>query len=194
MQFLTDRLRNRESQPFFLWSSWIAPHPPFAVCEPYDTMYSPDEVGWPDYTDRPLSDLPETVWSSRARLDGALQDPERMRRIKALYYRKVSHVDDCVGRLLRHLEELGLTDNTIVIFTSDHGEMLGDHGLVQKQVPYEASVWILFIIRWPKVTHASQASDDLVSLLDLFPVLIDALDLPYAGNVVNLASKSLYNS
>ena len=102
MQFLTDRLRNRESQPFFLWSSWIAPHPPFAVCEPYDTMYSPDEVGWPDYTDRPLSDLPETVWSSRARLDGALQDSERMRRIKALYYGKVSHVDDCVGRLLRH--------------------------------------------------------------------------------------------
>ena len=194
MKFLTDHLRNRGSKPFFLWSSWIAPHPPFAACEPYDTMYSPDEVDWPDYTNRPLSDLPETVWSNRARLDGALLDPERMRRIKALYYGKVSHVDDCVGRLLRHLEELGLADDTIVIFTSDHGEMLGDHGLAQKQVPYEASIRIPFIVRWPKVTQSGQTSADLVTLLDLFPTLIDALDLPYAGNIASLAGKSLYHS
>ena len=58
---------------------------------------------------------------------------------------KISHVDACIGRLMQHLDQLGLFENTIVIFTSDHGEMLGEHGLAQKQVPYEASVRIPFI-------------------------------------------------
>ena len=69
-------------------------------------MYPPDYMDLPDYMNRPLSDLPETIWSSRARLDGAHHDPERMRRIKALYYGKVSHVDACIGRLMQHLDQL----------------------------------------------------------------------------------------
>ena len=72
--------------------------------------------------------------------------------------------------------------------------MLGDHGLAQKQVPYEASIRIPFIVRWPKVTQPGQTSADLVTLLDLFPTLIDALNLPYAGNTANLAGKSLYQA
>jgi len=192
IQFLTDHLRYRGSQPFLLWSSWIAPHPPFAACSPYDQMYSPDDIDLPDYMNRPLSDLPETVWSSRARLDGAHHDPDRMRRIKALYYGKVSHVDACIGRLMQHLDQLGLFENTIVIFTSDHGEMLGDHGLAQKQVPYEASIRIPFIIRWPHLTQPGQISHDLVSLLDLFPTLIETMELPYPGDVGDLAGESLY--
>ena len=79
-------------------------------------MYPPDDMDLPDYMNRPLSDLPETIWSSRARLDGAHHDPERMRRIKALYYGKVSQVDACIGRLMQHLDQLGLFENTIVIF------------------------------------------------------------------------------
>ena len=137
--FLQNHLRYRGDTPFFLWSSWIAPHPPFAACEPYASMYSPDDMELPYYAERPLSDLPAPAWPHRGRLDGALHDPERMRRIKALYYGKVSHVDHSLGRVLQELERLGLAENTIVIFSSDHGEMLGDHGLSQKNVPYEPS-------------------------------------------------------
>jgi len=193
IDFLRNHVRYRGSKPFFLWSSWIAPHPPFAPCEPYDSMYPPEEMELPYYADRPISDLPASVWRHRGRLDGAHRDPERMRRIRALYYGKVTHVDYSLGRVLHELDELGLSDNTIVMFASDHGDMLGDHGLSQKNVPYEPSVHIPFIIRWPGLTEPSTVSDDLVSLIDVFPTLIDGLGLEYPeGNEV-LPGVNLYS-
>lgn len=192
VNFLREHAKYRAGKPFFLWSSWIAPHPPFAACHPYDTLYNPDEMPLPENLQRPIADLPYPLWQHRARLDGAREDPERLKRIKALYYGQVTHVDECVGLVLSELERLGLSEDTIVIFASDHGDMLGDHGLSQKNAPYAASARIPMIIRWPGKTHPGTRSQALAALTDIFPTLIQGLnlELPEAEN--NLPGSNLF--
>ncbi|MDP6041258.1 MAG: sulfatase-like hydrolase/transferase [Candidatus Latescibacteria bacterium] len=179
IDFLKEHTRYRNNQPFFLWSSWISPHPPFAPCEPYDDMYDPNDMNLPPFADRPIQTLPPGFYGSRARLDGAHRDPDRIRRLRALYYGLISHVDDSVGRILTELDNLGLTENTIILFVSDHGEMMGEHGMSQKNCPYESSVRIPYLLRWPGKTQAGRTCHDLVSLLDVFPTLIEELGLTY---------------
>jgi len=179
IDFIRQHRKHRPEKPFFLWSSWISPHPPFAPCEPYDTMYDPNEMLPPAYTDRPLDNLPPSLWGHRARLDGAHRDPERIRRIRALYYGLISHVDDSIGRILSELEAQGIADNTIICFFSDHGDMLGDHGLSQKNCPYEPSIHIPMLMRWPNRTETGHVCNDLVSLLDILPTFTTELGLPH---------------
>ncbi len=191
VDFLREHVHHRPGQPFFLWSSWLSPHPPFAPCEPYDSMYEPSDMGLPEYLDRPIEDLPPQSLRQRGRLNGLHRNPDRLRRVRALYYGLVSHVDDAIGRVLAELDSLGIADNTVVLFVSDHGEMLGDHGVGQKFSPYEHSVRIPFLLRWPGKTEPGRVSDDLVSLLDFFPTLIDELDLAYPLGAGPLTGASL---
>ncbi len=183
VEFLREHVRYREDHPFFLWSSCTHPHPPFAPCEPYDSMYDPADMYLPMYTERPLSSLPSMLWGSRGRLDGAHHDPDRIRRIRALYYGLVSHVDDAFGRIMQELKELDLWENTVVLFFSDHGEMLGDHGLSQKNCPYEPSVRIPFLLRWPGQAESGRVCQDLVGMTDVLPTLTEGLGLEYPQEV-----------
>ena len=192
--FLREHTRYRGSRPFFLWSSWIAPHPPFAPCAPYDKAYDPASLPLPVYRDRPLASLPAPAWAERARMDGAQEDEARLRRMKALYYGQISHIDHGVGRILGELDRLGLAENTAVIFTSDHGEMLGDHGLGHKSVPYEPSVHIPLLLRWPGRTAKGRVRNDLVGLTDLFPTILEGLDLQYPGGAPPLHGLSLISA
>ncbi len=191
VEFLREHTHHRTDQPFFLWSSWISPHPPFAPCEPYDSMYDPSKMALPHYPDRPIEDLPPGLIRQRGRLDGSHRDPDRIRRVRALYNGLVSHVDDSVGRILSELDDLGIAENTVVLFVSDHGEMLGDHGIGQKFCPYEHSVRIPFLLRWPGRTEAGRVSDDLVSLLDVYPTILAELDLAYPDTQPSLTGSSL---
>ncbi|MBU7003993.1 MAG: sulfatase-like hydrolase/transferase, partial [Theionarchaea archaeon] len=179
VEFLRNHVKYRKGTPFFLWSSCTSPHPPCAPCEPYDTMYDPGDMDLPVYADRPISDIPSILWSSRGRLDGAHRDQDRMRRIRALYYGLVSHVDDTFGRIIEEVKALDLWDDTVILFISDHGDMLGDHGLSQKNCPYEPSVRVPMILRWPGRTEAGRICDDLVGLTDILPTFVDELDLPH---------------
>jgi arylsulfatase A-like enzyme len=181
VEFIRRHCEHRPEQPFFLWSSWISPHPPFAPCEPYDRLYDPGDMALPIFADRPIHDIPPSLLGHRARLDGAHRDPDRIRRIRALYYGLISHVDAGIGAILDELDAQGIADNTVVLFVSDHGDMLGDHGLSQKNCPYEPSVRIPFILRWPGKTDPGRINEDLVSLLDVFPTCIDALGLLHAN-------------
>jgi len=165
IDFLREHTNHRKDTPFFLWSSWISPHPPFAPCEPYDSIYDPARMSLPPFTDRPIESLPPGLFGQRSRLDGAHRDPDRLRRLRALYYSLVSHIDD--------------------------GEMLGDHGLGQKFSPYEHSVRIPFLLRWPGKTRPGSVSDDLVSLLDFYPTLIEELGLGYPDEVEPLTGGNL---
>jgi arylsulfatase A-like enzyme len=189
--FLEEHRRFRPRRPFFLWSSWIAPHPPFAPSAPFDTMYEPGDMAPPVFTDRPLEQLPKPAWAHRGRLDGAHRDGPRMAKIKSLYYGQISHMDDAVGRVLDTLERLGLSANTLVIFCSDHGEMLGDHGLSQKNTPYEASVRVPLLLRWPERLAGGAVSDELVALTDVLPTCLDAAGAAYDPVLPPLAGDSL---
>ena len=191
VEFLREHARYRPEQPFFLWSSWIAPHPPFAPSEPYDELYDPAAMPLPEYADRPVDDLPSALWPHRARLDGAHRDPDRMRRIRALYYGLVGQVDDGIARIMAALRELGLEEDTVVLFTADHGEMLGDHGLSQKNCPYEPSVRVPLLLRWPGRTGAGAVCEDPVGLTDVLPTLVDELGLDYPAGHGPLPGESL---
>ena len=100
------------------------------------------------------------------------------RTLQAAYYAMIKLVDDQLGRILAALEESGQRDNTVVIFTSDHGEMLGDHGLIQKGCRfYEGLVRVPLIFSWPGVFPAELRSDGLVELLDKTPTLLELAGL-----------------
>ena len=188
---LRDHVRCRAGGPLLLWASWISPHPPFAPCGPYDSLYDPKDVPLPAYPDRPLADLSSSAWTHRARLDAAHRDPDRMRRIRSLYYGLVTHVDHAVGRVLAELDVQGLRDNTIILFVSDHGDMLGDHGLSQKNVPYEPSVRVPMILSWPGRIEPGRVCDDLVGLTDFLPTLVEELPLEYPHSAPDLPGSSL---
>ena len=145
----------------------------------------------PVYADRPLHDLPSALWPHRARLDGAHRDPGRMRRIRALYYGLIGQVDDGIARIMAALRNLQLEQNTVILFTADHGEMLGDHGLSQKNCPYEPSVRVPLLLRWPGRTHAGTTCADPVGLTDVLPTLVAELDLDYPADQGPLSGESL---
>ena len=191
VEFLRQRAAERSGQPFFLWSSWTAPHPPFAPSAPYDRMYDPADLPLPIYADRPLSTIPGPARGHRARLQGAHLDPDRIRRIRALYAGQVTHVDACVGSVLDELDRLGLADDTVVLLVADHGDLLGDHGLSQKNVPYGPSVRIPMLLQWPGKTRGGTVCDDLVGLEDVLPTVVEALDLRYDSAAGPLPGRSL---
>jgi arylsulfatase A-like enzyme len=100
--------------------------------------------------------------------------------IRAQYYGCVTHLDYHIGRILDNLEELGLKENTVVIYLSDHGEYLGDHSIWGKgSCFYDSVVRIPFIVRWPELTEPETVSEQYISLLDFFPTLIDMIDPGY---------------
>ena len=180
-RFLEERQRRRREQPFFLWCSWIQPHLPFAPPEPWDALHDPERQSLPMAAGRPLDSLPSGFWRQRGRMHGAHLDAPRIRRLRALYACLVSQVDAAVGQVLQCLDRLGLAESTVVIFTSDHGEMLGDHGLSRKGCPYEAAVRVPLLLRWPGRSEAGRVCPDLASLTDLLPTLLTELGLPYLG-------------
>ena len=183
IDFLQEHTRCRPNQPFFLWSSWISPHPPFAPCEPYDDMYDPADMDLPNFADRPIETLSPTLYSNRARLDGAHHDPDRMRRLRALYQGLVSHVDDGVGRILAELDALGLSDNTVVLFISDHGEMMGDHGILGKTVMYEESIKVPMVMRVPWLNQDQKNVPGNFSHIHIVPTLLSLMGQPIPENI-----------
>jgi arylsulfatase A-like enzyme len=113
------------------------------------------------------------------------RDPEKIKYMISNYYGLIRELDDWVGKILDKLDELGLAENTLVVFTSDHGEMLGAHGLREKNVFYEESAHIPLILRAPFAIDSGVVVDGYVSLVDLFPTILDYLGMeerPNNGN------------
>lgn len=104
-------------------------------------------------------------------------DPEKIKYMISNYYGLVKEIDDWVGKIIEKLDELGLTENTLVIFTSDHGEMLGAHGLREKNIFYEESAHIPLMIRFPNEIKSDTKVDGYVSTVDLFATIMDYLEI-----------------
>ncbi len=167
---------NGGKRPFFLWSSWIAPHPPFNVPEGYADMYKDADLPLPlksetpiqeFHSSRPCCDIPEG------------KETEYLRRVREVYFSMVSHVDHNIGKILSALEEIGELDNTFILFTTDHGEMLGDHNCFQKMQPYDSCARIPYIIRYPELAEAGSVRHDFADLNDILPTLLDVAGLEY---------------
>ncbi|MBN1807934.1 MAG: sulfatase-like hydrolase/transferase [Planctomycetes bacterium] len=174
-----------EDRPFFLKSSWIAPHPPENVPERLADLYAGAALPGRIPRLEPPDDRSDLVPMARNRFElgeGMLDDPPRLRRHREHYHVSISFVDEQMGRILDCLDELGLASNTLLLFASDHGEMLGDLDCFQKSLPYESACRIPFIMRFPGVIEpGSVDSEHFVDLNDVLPTFLDAAGVNYPG-------------
>ena len=178
---------NNGRQPFFLWTSWIAPHPPFDVTDRFAELYKDADLPNPRVSKTPLAALTQ----ENAML-GDIPDARYLRRMREVYYAAISMVDEQVGRILDALEEIDQLENTLIIFTSDHGEFLGDYGLYQKWNPYACCARVPFIARYPKGFAPGTVVDDFVDLNDILPTVLDIAELEYPGDYP-LPGESLFS-
>ncbi|MDZ7685707.1 MAG: sulfatase-like hydrolase/transferase [Gammaproteobacteria bacterium] len=179
--------QNRE-QPFFLQVSFPDPHHPFTPPGKYWEMYDPAAMPLPPTYD---DDHEHSTWLARAyarrsgNLDGVVQpfgpDEDQLRHALAAQYGMISLIDDCVGDIQTALTELGLADNTIIVFTSDHGDMFGDHHIILKgTMHYAGCVRVPLVINHPSIEPSRQ--DALVSSVDIAQTLLDLAGVEaYAG-------------
>jgi choline-sulfatase len=174
MSFLREHRHRRSDQPWFLWASFSRPHWPRTVPKRHFDRYWPDDVPEPKISDEsgtydhPVVDATAEFTHSRGITD------EQQRRARAAYFACVDYLDEIIGSFLTQLEDAGFLDNTIIVYTSDHGEMGGEHGLWEKATWYEASAHVPLFIQLPSHRSGKQEPrnfDTPVNLLDLYPTL-----------------------
>ncbi len=171
-------LKNYAShRPFFLVASFLKPHEPFFPAYRFYNMFSADKMKIPDTWNKVNlsmvpSEIRETIQND-FHTPELINNPENVKKHTALYYSCLAQMDDNVGQILSALREMGLEEDTIVLYTSDHGEMLGEHGLWQKMVFYEPSVGVPLIVRVPGMTQPGEKSQTPVSLVSVVPTLLD---------------------
>jgi arylsulfatase A-like enzyme len=190
-------------RPFFCWSSFHDPHPPYLVPEPWASMYNPQDMqpgrlmqdehslNPPHFglTQELTPDFSK-VFGSDSWLHGAsshLIDEDQLRKDMACYYGMMSFIDNEIGCILKALDRFGLADNTLVVFSTDHGHFLGQHGLVAKAIHhYEDLIRIPFLVRWPGRVSAGQVSSSLQNLVDLAPTFATVARLPVPGSMTGV--------
>jgi arylsulfatase A-like enzyme len=162
-------LRNvSQEQPWFCWVNWGGPHDPWDAPGAFGRLYAPAAMP-PPLADG-LEDAPEKLRKHAQKHTGGMPD-EAWRAVMAQYYGSISFIDDGIGKILDVLEKRGLLGNTLVVYSSDHGEMMFDHRMLHKELMYEASSKVPLIIRLPG--GESRSVPTPVSLLDLVPTLLD---------------------
>jgi arylsulfatase A-like enzyme len=150
-------INNSGKEPFFCIAGFYAPHAPVNPPNRFVDMYD-------------ASQMPLPTRNSDENFENT--SDEQWREIKAFYYALVSHIDDQIGKILKKLEESGKKNDTIVVFTSDHGEYLGDHGRVQKGGPEDSSSKIPLIISYPEKIKPGEYSQ-IVEGVDIVPTILD---------------------
>ena len=182
-------LRAERPRPFALFVYLWAPHPPLAVPEPYASRFNPKEIELPDNVGTPASGEPP---DRRAGVAGLLAENVSMphwRRVWAAHLGLVNLADDAIGRVLRALDEAGHADDTLTVFTVDHGEHLGQHAMYQKMEMYEQAIRVPLIVHRPGTEP--HRFDIPVSHLDVLPTLLDLCGIDRPGD---LDGTSLYGS
>lgn len=179
-------MRERNGKgPWMMSVNIFQPHHPFFPTEEYLHRVDPAKVPDPAYKEgeldnkTPFQQIDHLGAYGGTALSFTNTSAEEHRKIKAAYYAMIEQVDTAMGNMLQVLDETGQADNTIVIFMSDHGEMLGDHGLYLKgPFFYDCLTRVPLIIRWPNRFKAGLKVDALVELLDLAPTLLEAAGIP----------------
>jgi arylsulfatase A-like enzyme len=175
---------NRD-QPFFLWVNWFDPHHPFDVSPEYSGLYDPDALPAPLTRPDELANKPpiqtEASLRTYAGVDPGFPDytTREIQEMVAAYYGKITQVDDEAGRVLAALDAAGLRDDTLVIFSSDHGDVLGDHRLLLKgPMMYESLVHVPLMMRWPGAIPAGTRKPGMVQWIDLTSTMTEAAGVP----------------
>lgn len=171
-----DTRRTEQSSPFCLVVSYHHPHDPFHVTQRDWDVYADTDIPIPHYPDE-LDQTYSTMdrWANAAhetdRYD--VTDPDSLRRLRHAYYASLTFVDRMIGELIEELAASGELDRTVIIFCSDHGDMLGERGMVQKRSFYEHSVRVPLLVRLPDGSAAGTRNGTPVSLIDVLPTMLD---------------------
>jgi arylsulfatase A-like enzyme len=171
------RDRRDPTVPFFLWASFSKPHPPLDPPEPYASMYQGAPVPEPVCGQWAAGDdtCPAAFARQRQRGSFDLLPPPVIRAAREAYYGLVTQVDYAIGRIFAGLQDVGLLDQTLIVFTSDHGEFLGDHRSGNKVMFHEPSARVPFLLRPPRGwRRPGLVSDALVTHTDVLPTLVGA--------------------
>ena len=200
--FLVDEaikyLSVRQDKPWFVHMSFLAPHPPFVVPEPFNEMYDAEDMPLPvrretlaeeaaqhPYLKYYLYNQRGFSWTRRAksRENPSISELD-LRQIRATYYGMMSEVDAQIGRLINALKEAGSYDDTLVIFTSDHGEFMGDHWMFSKYTHFDQAFYIPLIVRDPTDgANKKRGSivEDFTESIDIMPTILDGIGIDIPG-------------
>lgn len=167
--------RKNEQEPFFLAIGFFRPHTPYIAPKKYFDLYPQETVPLPKQLPNDLDDIPEDALFTKPAHWG-LDERQQKEALRA-YYASISFMDAQLGRVLDALDRLGLAENTIVVFWSDHGYNVGQHGQWMKQSLFETSARVPLIFRVPKM-GGGKKSNRTVELLDIYPTLAELANLP----------------
>lgn len=170
-------LGQKHSKPFFLAVGFFRPHTPYVSPKSYFDLYPKEKITLPHESADDRSTKPRVALSNTPKPDYGMDD-EMRRTAKQAYLASMSFMDAQFGLVLAELRRQGLEKNTIVVFISDHGYNLGEHGLWQKRSLYEDSTKVPLIIRTPGMSSAGRTSPRIAELLDLYPTLADLCGIP----------------
>jgi uncharacterized sulfatase len=206
---LIEEYKNKDEN-FFLWASFLDPHPPYLAPEPWDTMYDPEKITVPHITGGEHAKNPPHFkmtqqenpdFSRYEEKDGNwmhgfhshLHDRKELAKDIAVYYGMISLMDKYIGKILDRLDELGLAENTLVVFTCDHGHFYGHHGLTAKGAfHYEDMIKVPFIVRFPGKVPGAKMSGSLQSLVDLAPTFLDVCGIEIPRTMTGISQKNVW--
>ena len=201
----------KSGTPFFVWASFFDPHPPYLVPEPWASMYNPEDMIIPDVPADDLDDMPyhyrmtqqDTLknWHRIYDEDGFgihglhshLVSKERKAQDMAFYFGMISMMDKYIGLIIDNLEKAGQLENTLIVFTTDHGHHIGTHNLIAKGgFAFEEDLRIPFIVTWKGHYPENRRSDALVSLVDLMPTFLSVAGRPLPMNLAGIDATPLF--
>ncbi|MBT3273170.1 MAG: sulfatase-like hydrolase/transferase, partial [Spirochaetales bacterium] len=169
--------------PLFLHIGFLGPHDLYDTPRRYIDMYDDDSIPMPNVTEEERAGMPDELWAENRRLATSFNNdtvihperatPERVRRMRKHYYSNVTVIDEQVGAIVESLEEKGLLENSVLVFTSDHGDNLLDHDLVYKGELYETVMNIPMIIRSSDKSPSGQVVSQITSHLDMVQYLLE---------------------
>ncbi|MEQ8675112.1 MAG: sulfatase-like hydrolase/transferase [Aggregatilineales bacterium] len=177
-----------DNVPFAVWLSYPDPHTPLQAPKSYADRYPSEDLNLPPLPESYDVDKPARQQVARHMFAGDRVDTAQMRRALAIYYAMGTFIDDEVGRVIDMLDSQGISENTLVAYTSDHGDYMGEHRLIRKSVAfYEALIRVPLLFRWPGKIPAGVRSQRLFSLVDFAPTVLDLLDLPSLNGAVGVS-------
>lgn len=182
-----DFIETNSKNPFVLWFSFYGPHTPITPSEPWASQYNYEDIDLPPNNTSIDFKAPGT--ESLLSKSGTYSSADLHKKTLALYYGMISQIDYNIGLVLDKLDELGIADNTIIVYTADHGEMMSEHGSWTKgHSGYDATVRVPMVISYPSKLRKGERVSKLVCSIDLLPTLLDLAgqDIPK-----NIQGKSL---
>jgi len=169
----------QNKQPFFLAVGLYRPHTPYVSPKNYFEMYPQEDISVPTIPDGYRETIPAPAWKSLNRKKDQINMPEDLsKQVIQAYYASITFADAQLGKILDALDETGLTENTIVVFTSDHGYHMGEHGHWQKTTLYENATHVPLIIAGPGTTAKNQTTATPAEMVDFYPTLAELCGVP----------------